>query len=200
MRDVALIGPMKVGKDSVAEKLALYYDYKRVAFADPLKWEVAAALSYVSRRNYSITEINADKDRFRTVLQWWGTEFRRREDPEYWVYLLHNTIRGIKNKEPDQRIVCTDARFENELSMLKAEGFVIIELIPDKQLQQPDHSHASEHEWRGSQHITLSLINRFGKLDETVRQVVDVLDDITLGSEVTTIMPTSVATLLQSDG
>jgi len=54
----------------------------------------------------------------RQILQWWGTEYRRAEDPDYWVDRLHDTVlahidRGLC------RFVIADVRFDNEVGLLR---------------------------------------------------------------------------------
>lgn len=52
------------------------------------------------------------------LLQWWGTEFRRRQDPNYWV---KKCFEQIEHDMPHIAVI-TDARFKNEVSAVKAYG------------------------------------------------------------------------------
>jgi hypothetical protein len=51
------------------------------------------------------------------LLQWWGTEYRRTQDPEYWVKAL---VKGINPKA--DIVLVTDMRFENEATTIKKIG------------------------------------------------------------------------------
>jgi hypothetical protein len=60
----------------------------------------------------------------RTLLQWWGTEFRRARDNNYWVKKMDETLRT----EKPRIALITDMRFPNEVSWVKqdpASGFVV---------------------------------------------------------------------------
>ena len=52
------------------------------------------------------------------LLQWWGTEYRRTQDPDYWVKKL---VVRIKNESPDVALI-TDTRFVNEAQAIKDLG------------------------------------------------------------------------------
>jgi hypothetical protein len=51
------------------------------------------------------------------LLQWWGTEFRRARDPNYWV---DKFVAGINPKA--DIVIATDMRFLNEADMIKKLG------------------------------------------------------------------------------
>lgn len=65
----------------------------------------------------------------RTVLQWWGTEYRRAQDPEYWIKKADFFVAAFL-ANPDLRgdvagLVNTSVRFENELAFIdKWNGIV----------------------------------------------------------------------------
>lgn len=51
------------------------------------------------------------------LLQWWGTEYRRKQDPDYWVKRWKEAI------DPDANLVLTtDMRFKNEAQAIKDLG------------------------------------------------------------------------------
>lgn len=59
----------------------------------------------------------------RTLLQWWGTEYRRARDNNYWVRKLQATIEA----EKPRIALIADCRFPNEISWVKSDpssGFV----------------------------------------------------------------------------
>jgi hypothetical protein len=57
----------------------------------------------------------------RQILQWWGTEFRRRRDPRYWVKALHSRIM-TRDEGGQHRFVVTDCRFPNEYAYIRSMG------------------------------------------------------------------------------
>lgn len=58
----------------------------------------------------------------RSLLQWWGTNYRRDQDPDYWV---KKTMKRIAQDNPEVALVC-DVRFENEVIGLRdAGGYVV---------------------------------------------------------------------------
>jgi hypothetical protein len=58
----------------------------------------------------------------RTLLQWWGTEYRRAQDPNYWV---KKTLQQIANDQPDVALIC-DVRFPNEVDGIRAAGGYVV--------------------------------------------------------------------------
>ena len=72
---------------------------------------------------------------YRQILQLWGTEYRRRQDPDYWVKRLEEKLQGLK------KVVIDDVRFPNEVEMIHRLGGRVIRI--DR--PGPDEStHASE--------------------------------------------------------
>lgn len=124
---IGLIGKAGSGKDTTFHAIAsLGIDCRRFAFGDPLKEEVAAALGI------TVEEINADKARFRTILQWWGTEWRRqRFGEDYWVRRVAERI-GRASTNWHGMAVITDVRFPNEVEYVRRSGGKVIQIIrPD---------------------------------------------------------------------
>lgn len=55
----------------------------------------------------------------RQILQWWGTEYRRRQNDHYWIVRLANKV-GLHRGNGYERIVVTDCRFANELAWVQS--------------------------------------------------------------------------------
>ena len=57
----------------------------------------------------------------RTLLQWWGTEFRRNVNPDYWV---NKVAERIADEKPEIALI-TDVRFPNEVAFCQKYGNAI---------------------------------------------------------------------------
>lgn len=127
------------------------YDVRKYSFADALRREVDAAIRrtgtafelLVAKRPTHFVQANENLielpewvvfdpngevteqyplGKQRTLLQWWGTEYRRSIDPDYWVRQLANTI----ELEKPQIALITDMRFPNEMDFVKQYGETIL--------------------------------------------------------------------------
>lgn len=139
IRRVAVIGKMHSGKSTLASML-VEKGYTRVAFADPLKEDIAAALNLLLLK-YSLVDqlidtetIAREKMLFRPIMQWLGTEFFRNylQRPEHWVQQMRIRIERIEAGTAlgmdDLPLVCDDVRFENEAQSLRSMGFSLIRI------------------------------------------------------------------------
>ena len=158
--NIGLCGYMRSGKDTVADYLIENYDYTRFGFAQALKEEVARGVGCTPE------ELNEEplRSEVRPVLQVWGTEFRRAQDPDYWIRQADQKISRHQNLHYPRPIVFNDVRFQNEIDMLRQCGFIIIKIdmtVEDVLIYQEAHGearavtmarleHASEREWQES--------------------------------------------------
>jgi hypothetical protein len=109
--------------------------YKQASFAEALRLEVATVTVGRARIPHEIVcdphleelagllvkcrgvdpWIKPTPPKMRRVLQLWGTEYRRRQDYDYWV----------KQIQIDSTTAITDVRFENEVEAVRQRGGVI---------------------------------------------------------------------------
>lgn len=111
MRVVAISGKAESGKDTIAKEIKQLleeqnYKVMIIHFADVLK--------FVCRQYF---DWNGEKDEYgRTLLQQVGTEMREKNNPNMWVNITKELIRGI-GVEFDYVLV-PDTRFKEEIEML----------------------------------------------------------------------------------
>jgi hypothetical protein len=138
MNIVAISGKLYSGKTSLAKNLEQTNPiFGRAALAHALKQDICRLCGV------NMEYLNEHKDLFRPVLQWYGTEYRRKvEGDDYWVKRLVEAL-----SKYNDRIVwlVDDVRFPNELSGLEeaayASGgkFVSVRLMIDKITQIKRH-------------------------------------------------------------
>ncbi len=132
-RVIGLAGKMGSGKDTIAAMLRMR-GYKKLSFGEALRKEVLyyatremcpygvpawvmGALGSV-RLGGSLTLWNKPTPTLvRRLLQWWGTDYRRAQNDEYWVDLL-----GTEWFNSTDRYVISDVRFRNEADSIRSRG------------------------------------------------------------------------------
>jgi hypothetical protein len=120
MKVVGLVGQKQHGKDTVYAFIEKHLQERgqkveRFAFADPLKQEVAGVLGL------QVPDIERDKHRFRGMLQWWGTEWRRGQDLNYWISQTRKALEAAEARGVDVAVV-VDCRFLNEAALINEIG------------------------------------------------------------------------------
>jgi hypothetical protein len=154
MRDIALIGRMGSGKDTVAARLCEAHGYTRLAFADAVR-EMALAIDpdimiehkdawndYPRRLSAIVTEMGWDQAKrsvpeVRRLLQNCGVTVRS-YDPEFWINVLRTKWAAI-----DGPVVITDCRFANEYEWLRRNNVSPVR-VTRRGTQQSDHVSETE--------------------------------------------------------
>lgn len=122
----------------------------------------------------------------RAALQYWGTDVRRHQDPDYWVRKLMTSV--YRAVDAGQSVYVTDIRFPNEADAAAAAGFRLVRLnvSTDTQLRRLSArdgitvgvdtlNHASERALDGYDRYDLVVDNDDVELDDVVRRVETVL-------------------------
>ena len=131
---IGVCGFIGSGKDTVADYLVNFHEFRRESFASTLKDAAAAVFGWdrtmLEGRTKEAREWREQVDPWwaerlamptltpRWVLQYWGTEvFRNRFHDDIWIASLENKLRSSKDS-----IVVSDCRFINEIEAIKKQG------------------------------------------------------------------------------
>jgi hypothetical protein len=186
---------MRHGKDSAVAAIvanrADKYDVRRYAFADALKREANEAAEKAGGMEQLITEMRSTHNlpewvvysptpdmsdplcplgKQRTLLQWWGTEYRRASDSYYWVKKLYRTIQ----QEKPQIALVSDMRFKNEFNwVVSLDGRTV--KVTRHGFDNGAGNHPSEIDLDGVKFDYEILVND-GELDQLKKDALTVFD------------------------
>ncbi len=73
----------------------------------------------------------------RRILQWWGTEYRRAQDPDYWTKAWEAALAELPDR--NAHILVDDVRFRNEVDAVQRNGGVLI------RVERPGFNGANDH-------------------------------------------------------
>lgn len=129
IRKIGLAGKSGSGKDLVADYIGEQHSFKKIAVADAIRDEVAAfiekAFGVMAHLPGFSTVVGAFRKMvwekpthpaMRVLLQWWGTEFRRSKDPDYWTKKLAERL------DNQEWIVVSDVRTPDEMKVIREAG------------------------------------------------------------------------------
>ena len=138
---IGMAGMQGAGKDYMyshlkIEMAAYAKVVRRAAFADGVRREVAEEVLDAIGAG-GISAVGAWKkpytDGQRFILQQWGTEFRRAQDPDYWV---NYGLEYIRERQYHADLwVITDVRFANEADAIRAEGGVVAQVVASPEMR-----------------------------------------------------------------
>ena len=135
---IGICGFIGSGKDTAADYLVNFHEFRRESFAATLKDAASAVFGWdremLEGRTKQSREWREQLDLWwserlgireltpRWVLQHWGTEVLRRHfHDDIWIASLENKLRTARDN-----VVISDCRFPNEIRGLKAQGAKII--------------------------------------------------------------------------
>lgn len=138
---IGICGLIGAGKDTAADYLVNWHEFRRDSFATTLKDAVASVFNWdrelLEGRTKSAREWREQLDHWwadrlgiphltpRWVLQYWGTDvFREHFHQDIWIASLENKLR-----KTEDNIVISDCRFENEVESIRRAGGRVIRII-----------------------------------------------------------------------
>ncbi len=191
---VGFAGPAGCGKDTAAQVMRLINGSRRLAFGDLVRkelWDIVFdgalpdgmpdwvvpkwVVESLFHSDLEGTDLyrKPTPETARRLLQWWGTDFRRATDRDYWVAKM--------DKEVAMSMACgcnafavSDVRFPNEANWIKALGGTVWQLARpgDSPLSDKTRAHITEHALTG--YHFHGLINNSG----TLSQLESILKDL----------------------
>jgi len=149
---IGVCGFIGCGKDTVADYLVNFHEFRRESFADSLKDSVAAVFGWdrimLEGRTKEAREWREQVDPWwaerldmptltpRWVLQYWGTEVCRKTfHDDIWIASIENKLRQSKDD-----IVISDVRFPNEIKAIKNLGGKIVWVTRGELPEWYDHA------------------------------------------------------------
>lgn len=135
---IGVCGFIGSGKDTIADYLVNFHEFRRESFAATLKDAVAAVFGWdrtmLEGRTKEAREWREQVDSWwasrlnmptltpRWVLQYWGTEVCRKSfHDDIWIASLENKLRNSKDS-----VVISDCRFPNEIKSIQDAGGKIV--------------------------------------------------------------------------
>jgi len=135
---IGVCGFIGSGKDTVADYLQNFHEFRRESFASTLKDAVSSVFGWdrtmIEGRTKEAREWREQVDPWwaarldmptltpRWVLQYWGTEVCRKGfHDDIWIASLENKLRNSRDN-----VVISDCRFPNEISSIRNAGGKIV--------------------------------------------------------------------------
>lgn len=149
---IGITGKKFSGKDTLGNYFVQNYHYEQIAYADALKDAVKCIFDFDDEQLYGSKKEEVDEfwgETPRHVLQFVGTDLFRNHTCELmphvgkniWVQVVKRKIINKMKKNPNACFVITDARFPNEVDVVKQLGGTVIKL---KRTNNSDDTHESE--------------------------------------------------------
>ena len=196
---IGICGFIGCGKDTAADYLVNFHQFKRDSFAAPLKDAVSSVFGWdrelLEGRTKESREWREQRDEWwskrldknitpRIVLQQWGTEVCRHGfHDDIWIASLENKLRSTKDN-----VVISDCRFFNEIAAIRKQGGKIVWIqrgitphwydiackantgdIKARAWLDAEGIHASEYSWAGTRFD--QIISNNGSIENLYTQL-----------------------------
>ena len=137
---IGICGFIGSGKDTVADYLVNFHEFRRESFANTLKDAVSAVFGWdrtmLEGRTKEAREWREQPDQWwsnrlgreitpRKILQYWGTEVCRKGfHDDIWIASVENKLR-----KTGDNVVISDCRFPNEISSITSAGGIVVRVV-----------------------------------------------------------------------
>lgn len=173
---IGISGKCGTGKSTLARYLAGLMGGLVVSFADCLREEIrdifGIPIESTRDRKDSIVRLGRREMTVRELMQWWGTEVRRKQDPAYWVNALWRNI-GVA-EICGEVFVIDDVRFPEEADAIREWGGLLVRLLPYGDYQPiaagADHESETALDNYFFEHV---YAPPFGQLELSARDIAD---------------------------
>ena len=150
-----LVGRAGVGKDTIAALMKKHAGepVALASFAEGVKLQVASMLDMVIDKygvpalrfrqgsDESVLQNSNERRRLlRPIWQWYGTDFVRAADPDFWIKDLHKRAGHVQN------LIVTDCRFKNEADYARRNGLVLLRVTGHDRRATPEGDPVLRHE------------------------------------------------------
>jgi hypothetical protein len=170
---LGLTGHHNTGKTTVAQLLETHADARAMAFSDGIYAEVAQAfgcsildlasplgkthpqrllaLQHCADKAFvECVQAHAEGDLQtprtpRQILEWWGSEYRRTQAPDYWLECIRSRIFHLRMHSCRRPIVLADVYKHNEAEMIRNMGGTIWRIERPGHEQRTTHATSTEH-------------------------------------------------------
>lgn len=163
---IGFVGFIGSGKDTAADYLVNFHEFRRDSFANTLKDAVACVFGWdrtlLEGRTKEAREWREQVDSWwaerlgmpkltpRWVLQYWGTDVLRNSfHDDIWIASLENKMRKTRDN-----IVISDVRFPNEIRAIHNAGGLVVRV---KRGQEPEWYEDAANMNAGPQNMTWAL-------------------------------------------
>lgn len=166
---IGIAGKAGSGKDTAANYLKLVYDFRSVAFADPIRAGMKAIIGlddcHFAHPTKEVVLPEFGKSP-RQMMQTLGTEWGRNQvNQDLWLILAG--IRKAEHNSMGWDVVITDVRFENEATWIREQGGVIWHILRGDSVAAAHASEAGIYLYPNEDEV----INNNGTLQELYEQV-----------------------------
>jgi hypothetical protein len=148
---IGITGFKQSGKSTAAKYMEEHHGFVRLNFKDALIEEIKQnfpdLLKEIHHNCYPLVTCTDDlftikPPLIRTLMQNYGTEVRRREDPKYWIRQWQ--LKNAELHRQGKNVVVDDVRFINEAEAIRFHGGVIVRVFRPDILTGGDHQSEAE--------------------------------------------------------